>query len=69
MRIARAAVDSWHARGVDIVYIHRENRAGFKAGALENGLRQASGDLIADIDADFVPQPEFLAAHRSLPLG
>jgi len=64
-RIARASVDQWKARGLDIVYIHRANRSGFKAGALENGLKQASGDLIAVFDADFVPQAEFL--RRTVP--
>ncbi len=59
-RLARASVERWRERGLDIVYIHRANRAGFKAGALENGLKQASGDLIAVFDADFVPQAQFL---------
>ncbi len=48
------------ARGVNIEVIHREDRAGFKAGALAEGLRHALGDLIAVFDADFIPQPEFL---------
>lgn len=41
-------------------YIHREDRTGFKAGALRQGLQQANGELIAIFDADFVPDPEFL---------
>ncbi len=59
-RIAAASVEQWRERGVDVVYIHRDNRAGFKAGALENGLALAKGDLIAVFDADFVPDPDFL---------
>jgi cellulose synthase/poly-beta-1,6-N-acetylglucosamine synthase-like glycosyltransferase len=47
-------------RGVDIHYIHRADRSGFKAGALENGLRSATGELIAIFDADFVPLPDLL---------
>jgi cellulose synthase/poly-beta-1,6-N-acetylglucosamine synthase-like glycosyltransferase len=47
-------------RGFDITHIHRENRQGFKAGALENGLRTATGEFIAIFDADFVPQPDLL---------
>jgi cellulose synthase/poly-beta-1,6-N-acetylglucosamine synthase-like glycosyltransferase len=46
--------------GLDVQHLPRRHRAGFKAGALAAGLRQASGDLIAVFDADFVPQPDFL---------
>jgi cellulose synthase/poly-beta-1,6-N-acetylglucosamine synthase-like glycosyltransferase len=59
-KIARAAVEEWRKRGVDIHYIHRENRAGFKAGALENGLKTARGEFVAIFDADFVPLPDYL---------
>ncbi|HHO54737.1 MAG TPA: glycosyltransferase [Deltaproteobacteria bacterium] len=58
--IARAAVDALVADGLDIVLIHRGDRVGFKAGALDEGLERARGDLIAIFDADFVPQPDFL---------
>src|SRR5882757_9752095 len=47
-------------RGFDIVHIHRENRQGYKAGALENGLHSASGEFIAIFDADFVPTSDLL---------
>jgi len=43
-----------------VEYIHRTNRGGFKAGALENGLRTARGDIVAIFDADFVPHSDFL---------
>ena len=46
--------------GHNIVYIHRTDRSGYKAGALKNGLRQARGELIAIFDADFIPLPDFL---------
>ena len=59
-RIARAAVDRARAEGFDIKYIHREHRAGYKAGALENGLRTATGEFITIFDADFVPEPQIL---------
>ncbi len=59
-RIARNAVERWKDLGVDIHCIHRDDRAGFKAGALENGLRSAKGEFIAVFDADFVPGPDFL---------
>ncbi|HZR10366.1 MAG TPA: cellulose synthase family protein [Myxococcales bacterium] len=58
--IARARVARLRERGLDISYIHRTNRRGYKAGALQEGLAVASGELIAVFDADFVPSPDFL---------
>ncbi|HSB42962.1 MAG TPA: cellulose synthase family protein [Methylomirabilota bacterium] len=58
--IARACVDRWREEGLDVEYLHRVDRQGFKAGALENGLRTATGELVAVFDADFVPEPDFL---------
>ena len=58
--IARAAVERWRARGVDVVYVHRTNRQGFKAGALEHGLETATGEFVAIFDADFIPNPDYL---------
>jgi len=58
--IARAAVERVRDRGVDAVYIHRVDRTGYKAGALDNGLQVAKGSLIAVFDADFVPPANFL---------
>ncbi len=58
--VARDVVERWRAKGLDITYIHREDRTGYKAGALENGLRTAKGEFIAIFDADFVPRPDFL---------
>jgi cellulose synthase/poly-beta-1,6-N-acetylglucosamine synthase-like glycosyltransferase len=43
-----------------IHYIHRTNRHGYKAGALEEGLKVAKGELVAIFDADFVPPPDWL---------
>jgi cellulose synthase/poly-beta-1,6-N-acetylglucosamine synthase-like glycosyltransferase len=45
---------------MDFKLLHREQRDGYKAGALANGLRSATGDLIAIFDADFIPQSDFL---------
>ena len=45
---------------VNFQYIHRTDRSGYKAGALKNGLKSASGELIAVFDADFVPDRDFL---------
>lgn len=63
--IARARVEHWKQQGIDIVYIHRVDRTGFKAGALENGLHLAKGEFVAVFDADFVPAPDFL--KRTVP--
>jgi len=59
-RIAQSAVSRWRSSGLDIRYIHRADRIGFKAGALENGLRSASGEFVAVFDADFIPHSDFL---------
>jgi cellulose synthase/poly-beta-1,6-N-acetylglucosamine synthase-like glycosyltransferase len=64
-RIARDAVDSLARLGFDIAYLPRETREGFKAGALQAGLRAASGEYLLIFDADFVPPPEIL--RRCLP--
>jgi cellulose synthase/poly-beta-1,6-N-acetylglucosamine synthase-like glycosyltransferase len=58
--IAELAVRRHAARGFDIKYLHRVDRTGYKAGALEAGLKQASGSYIAIFDADFVPPKDFL---------
>jgi cellulose synthase/poly-beta-1,6-N-acetylglucosamine synthase-like glycosyltransferase len=60
VNIASATVARYAAQGFDIHYIHRDDRTGFKAGALENGMKTAKGNLIAIFDADFVPKPDFL---------
>jgi cellulose synthase/poly-beta-1,6-N-acetylglucosamine synthase-like glycosyltransferase len=53
--IARKACEEMAALGHPIVYIHRDNRTGYKAGALAEGLKVAKGDYIAIFDADFIP--------------
>jgi cellulose synthase/poly-beta-1,6-N-acetylglucosamine synthase-like glycosyltransferase len=58
--IARAEVDRQAAKGIPIHYIHRTNREGFKAGALQNGMKTSQGELIAIFDADFVPPVDIL---------
>jgi cellulose synthase/poly-beta-1,6-N-acetylglucosamine synthase-like glycosyltransferase len=45
---------------LDVQYVHRTDRTGFKAGALDNGMRTAKGELILIFDADFVPQADVL---------
>ena len=58
--VLEAAVRDQQAQGQPIEYIHRSNRVGFKAGALQAGLQRATGELIAVFDADFTPRPDFL---------
>jgi len=60
VKVAEAVVAKYAEQGFDIHYIHRTDRTGFKAGALENGNRTAKGELLAIFDADFVPKPDCL---------
>ncbi len=60
VKLAHATVEAYAQKGFDIHYIHRTDRTGFKAGALENGLKSAKGELVAIFDADFVPKPDCL---------
>jgi cellulose synthase/poly-beta-1,6-N-acetylglucosamine synthase-like glycosyltransferase len=45
---------------LEVEYIHRVDRGGFKAGALQNGLRTAKGEFVLIFDADFLPLPDIL---------
>jgi cellulose synthase/poly-beta-1,6-N-acetylglucosamine synthase-like glycosyltransferase len=58
--VARFAAGTADLGPQPVYYIHRTNRRGYKAGALEEGLQTAKGDLIAIFDADFVPPPQWL---------
>jgi cellulose synthase/poly-beta-1,6-N-acetylglucosamine synthase-like glycosyltransferase len=58
--ISRAVVEEMREQGFDIDFIHREDRSGFKAGALKEGLKTAKSELVGIFDADFVPHPNFL---------
>ena len=58
--LTSSCVQRLSAEGFDVELIHRVNRVGFKAGALEEGLASARGEFICILDADFVPQPELL---------
>ncbi len=64
-QVASACVARFAAQGLPITCIHRANREGYKAGALENGLKTARGEFVAIFDADFIPTPDFL--RRSIP--
>src|SRR5881296_2163019 len=58
--VARGVVDRYAARGFHVTYLHRTNRTGYKAGALHEGLKAATGEFVAIFDADFVPPTDFL---------
>ncbi len=53
-------VAEYRAAGHPVEYIHRSNRHGYKAGALEEGLAVAKGEFVAVFDADFVIPRDFL---------
>jgi cellulose synthase/poly-beta-1,6-N-acetylglucosamine synthase-like glycosyltransferase len=63
--IAELAARRHAARGFAITYLHRVDRRGYKAGALEAGLKEVTSDFIAIFDADFVPPKDFL--RKTLP--
>jgi len=58
--IVAGVVDRVRAGGVRIEHIHRTNRAGYKAGAMAEGLERSKAPFVAIFDADFVPAPDFL---------
>jgi len=60
VEVARILVDRYAALGHPVTYLHRDNREGYKAGALAEGLKTAKGEFVAIFDADFVPPPDFL---------
>jgi cellulose synthase/poly-beta-1,6-N-acetylglucosamine synthase-like glycosyltransferase len=53
------------ARGINIQHIHRVDRTGYKAGALDAAMDRVEGEFIAIFDADFVPDKNFL--KRTMP--
>ncbi len=65
LEIVAERVAYWKTQGVDIVQVRREDRKGYKAGALKHGLALAKGSFIAIFDADFIPPVDFL--KRMLP--
>jgi len=60
IHLAEAKVQEYQATGVNICYLRRSNRLGYKAGGLRYGLEQAQGDLVVIFDADFRPASDFL---------
>ncbi|TET35195.1 MAG: glycosyltransferase [Planctomycetota bacterium] len=60
VEVAARVVKKYRALGYDIHHICRDNREGYKAGALREGMDRCRGDYIAIFDADFMPEPDFL---------
>ena len=58
--VAAGIVERYAALGHPIVYIHRSNRHGYKAGALDAGLKVTKSEYVAIFDADFVPPADWL---------
>jgi cellulose synthase/poly-beta-1,6-N-acetylglucosamine synthase-like glycosyltransferase len=58
--VIAAKVEEVAKRGINIQHVHRTDRTGYKAGALDDAMDQVQGDFIAIFDADFVPEPDFL---------
>ena len=65
VEIVANKVEHYRSLGFDIEQIRRDDRKGFKAGALKEGLVKATGDYIAIFDADFLPSKDFL--QRTIP--
>jgi cellulose synthase/poly-beta-1,6-N-acetylglucosamine synthase-like glycosyltransferase len=59
-QVAAEIVARYAALGHPIQYIHRTNRHGYKAGALDAGLKVTRGEFVAIFDADFQPPPDWL---------
>ncbi|HJW90631.1 MAG TPA: cellulose synthase family protein [Anaerolineales bacterium] len=63
--IVAEQVAQLRAAGLNIQHLQRNNRLGFKSGALAHGLALAEGEYLAIFDADFLPTADFL--RRTLP--
>ncbi len=58
--IVTQKVRQYQNEGLDIHHIQRDNRRGYKAGALAHGSSLAKGEFLAIFDSDFLPRPDFL---------
>ncbi len=64
-QIVQRRIQHWQQRGCNVQVLHRGDRQGYKAGALNRALPHAAGEFIAIFDADFAPPPDFL--RRTIP--
>jgi len=58
--IVKCCVEQLKLKGHDIGILNRDERTGYKAGALQNALKYSKGKYIAIFDADFLPEKNFL---------
>jgi len=63
--ILKKEVEHYISKGINMTYVHRIDRKGYKAGALKEGLVFTQADFIAIFDADFIPSEDFL--HNTIP--
>lgn len=63
--IIATKIAEWQRKGFPIEHVRRDNRTGYKAGALRDGMVTATGEFIAIFDADFLPSSDFL--ERTIP--
>ncbi|MGM0636198.1 MAG: glycosyltransferase [Bacteroidota bacterium] len=59
-QMTKKLVATYQQKGFDVKQISRKKRTDFKAGALKNGLKTATGEFIAIFDADFIPKTDWL---------
>ncbi|GFP90776.1 mannan synthase 1 [Phtheirospermum japonicum] len=67
-RMVELECQKWIAKGVDVKYETRNNRNGYKAGALKEGLKKdyvENCEFVVIFDADFQPEDDFL--WRTIP--
>uniref|UniRef100_A0A164ZE51 glucomannan 4-beta-mannosyltransferase n=1 Tax=Daucus carota subsp. sativus TaxID=79200 RepID=A0A164ZE51_DAUCS len=67
-KMVEAECKKWKGKGKNIKYEIRDNRNGYKAGALKQGLKHSyvsQCDFVAIFDADFQPESDFL--KRTIP--
>ena len=65
LALTRRLVCEHRERGIQIVHLHRDQRTGYKSGALAYGLERARGEYVAVFDADFIIPSDFL--QRAVP--
>jgi cellulose synthase/poly-beta-1,6-N-acetylglucosamine synthase-like glycosyltransferase len=63
--ILAAQVEALRRSGLNIHHIRREQRSGYKAGALAHGMTLTNSEFVVILDADFIPPPDFL--RRTIP--
>ena len=60
LALTQKLIETYQAKGIPIKHQHRNHREGFKAGALKEGLKKATGEFIAIFDSDFLPESDWL---------